>query len=351
MTQAGVILGTAGYMSPEQARGQEADRRADVWSFGVLLHEMLAGERLFRANTVSDTLARVLMADLDWATIDRRVPAPITALLRRCLERDAKQRLQAIAEARIVLQGYIQDPEAAEAAASGTMSGAGGPVRRGAWKLVVALLVGMMLATVAWKFLGTESAATAVSLRSSLNMPPGVTPATQSDSAQRTLTFSPDGHWLVFVGTREGTSRLYKRSLEQFEAEEIPDTESADNPVFSPDSRWLGYFTDGKLHKVPIDGGPSQTLASFSDWVSGVDWGTDGTIIFNREWKGLWRVSERGGEPEVLAGPDASRGEWDLTYPHILPKGQAVLYTALRGMLSEAAEIGVLDLTTGARRR
>ena len=124
MTQAGVILGTAGYMSPEQARGQEADRRADVWSFGVLLHEMLTGERLFRADTVSDTLARVLMADLDWETIDRRVPAPITALLRRCLERDAKQRLQAIGEARIVLQGYLQDPEVAEAAALGAVSDA-----------------------------------------------------------------------------------------------------------------------------------------------------------------------------------------------------------------------------------
>jgi Tol biopolymer transport system component len=178
-------------------------------------------------------------------------------------------------------------------------------------------------------------------------MPSDVTVVTPAEASR--LAFSNDGHWLVFVGTEKGTSRLYTRSLDQFEVREIPGTEGATNPVFSPDSQWLGYFNDDKLFKVPIDGGPSQTLTSFSGTAFGADWDTDGTIIFNREWRGLWQVSERGGEPELLVSPDASRGEYDLLYPHVLPKGQAVLYTTLRGLLPETSEIGVLDLTTGAR--
>jgi serine/threonine-protein kinase len=343
MTQAGVILGTAAYMAPEQARGQEADRRADVWSFGVLMYEMLTGERLFRAETVSDTLARVLMADTDWERVEGRFPGSIVALLRRCLERDVSQRLQSIGEARIALQAYLSNPSAAEAEATPAAEApSGGALRR----LGLPLLVGAVLASAVWMVLPDASPRTRMGMSASLMAPPGVT----FEHRYTSLALSPDGRWLVFSGLQDGQLRLFKRSMDRFESEAIPGTEGAMTPLFSPDGRWVFYAGPNEAFRVSMEGGAPHPLASIKSQVWGADWTADGSIIFNQLLSGLWRIPEQGGEPELLAAPNSDRGEIDLEFPDVLPDGSAVIYTAFRGLLPDSAEIRILDLATGERK-
>ncbi|MCW8984527.1 MAG: hypothetical protein OQK55_04230, partial [Thermoanaerobaculales bacterium] len=221
-------------------------------------------------------------------------------------------------------------------------------VRAGWPAAFVAFVVGALLATTVWKLSDVRSTIPRSSMRLALNLPPGV--MIQKTNPYPVLAVSPDGRWLVFTAFEGDNRRLFKRSLEQFDATPIPGTEGADNPFFSPDGRWVGFSAGGNLKKVQLHGGPPQILADAPN-LCGATWGADGTIVYvPREYQGLWRVPAVGGAPEVIALPQREQGDWDFNWPEFLPDGKAVLFTALKGMTADSASICVLDLGSGARK-
>jgi serine/threonine-protein kinase len=349
MTAAGVLLGTAAYMSPEQARGKPVDKRADLWAFGVILFEMLTGSRLFEGETTSDVLAAVLRAEPDWSELPAGTPTPIVRLLHRCLDRDPRERLHDVADARLEIEEAIARPDWASTEQADRPEPSFRDKVRATWPAVVgAVAVGALLAAGAvWK-LSEESPATPdLPTRLSLSLPPGVT---IHASERPALAISPDCRWLVFEAKEGDTWRLFKRSLEQFDATPMPGTEDAFHPFFSPDGRWVGFFADGKLKEIPLAGGPPQNLADAPvPW--GATWGPDGTIVFNRrDGEGLWRVPSTGGASEQLISPQIEQGEWYNIWPEFLPDGKAVLFTTFRGMTADTARIEVLDLESRAKK-
>jgi serine/threonine-protein kinase len=348
MTAAGVLLGTAAYMSPEQARGKTADKRADIWAFGVVLFEMLTGARLFDGETTSDVLAAVLRAEPNWSELPAETPRPVVRLLHRCLDRDPRERLHDIADARLEIEEGITRPEWASANQAERQEPTLWESIRRAWSILLAVLVvGALLATLVWKFSDVGSATASHSMRLSLTLPQDV-----SFHAGRwpSLAMSPDGRWVVFAGKKGDTYQLYKRSLEQFEATPIDGTENALNFFFSPDGLWVGFAADGKLKKVPLAGGNPQVLADARfGW--GATWGPNGEIVYcPYEDEGLWRVPDSGGKPEQIASLQLAQGDLSLIWPEYLPDGEAVLFTSFRGITADSAEVCVLDLKSGARK-
>ena len=254
-TRAGVILGTAAYMSPEQARGHKADRRSDIWSFGVVLFEMLAGKRLFAGDIPSDVLARVLTAEPDWDALPGDVPPSIGKLLRRCLTRERKSRLQAIGEARIAIEEYVADPD---------LDRRREPITTGNSRLPwgVSGLLAAALLTSLWIVLRSSTDSMS-SIRFSAELDAGGVELFElgvRDGAMAIL--SPDGNTLSFVGRKtEGDRQIYLRSLDQLNATPLSGTEEVHSPFFSPDSCWLAFFTNDALKKVPLTGGAALTIA------------------------------------------------------------------------------------------
>lgn len=327
MTQAGVILGTAGYMSPEQARGQEADHRSDIWSFGVVLHEMLTGQRMFQADTVSDTLARVLMAEPDWEEIDATLPAPLANLLRRCLERDVARRLQAIGEARITIEDHLENPHAAQLPPpTDAPEAKTGPPR---WLMVTG---GLLAGAVAGWLL-----ASGLSNRIETPNPDPVRFAvhTPDDNAFVTedvhaIAISPDGQSVTFVAEFPDASNsgLYLKRSDESEPRIVPSTEGARNPFFSPDGNWVGYFTDSELRKVNLEGGSSMPIHATGDR-RGAAWHTNGKIYFVPHSDGpILEISENGGQPSPVTTLDESRRERTHRWPTLLPDGRGLIYTS-----------------------
>ena len=264
LTRGGVLLGSAPYMSPEQARGKPVDKRADIWAFGVILFEMLIGTRLFDGKTTSDILAAVLRAEPDWSKLPAQTPRPVGRLLRRCLDRDPRERLHDIADARLEIEEAITGPDWASTEQAGQPEPTFRDRVRAAWPMLLATaVVGALLAGGAtWKFSEVRSTIPGPSMRLALNLPPGVTMSVSvvGDDGPW-LAISPDGRSLVFVGGGEGRSQLYRRDLEQFDAIPMPGTEGGFHPFFSPDGGWVGFFADGKLKKIPLAGGPPQIIA------------------------------------------------------------------------------------------
>jgi len=354
MTQAGVILGTAGYMSPEQARGQEADRRSDIWSFGVVLHEMLTGKRLFQADTVSDTLARVLEAEPEWDEIDAGFPLPITALLRRCLERDMSRRLQAIGEARIAIENHLADPEAVSATSLPAVQ-PDASQQSSRWLRVLPWVVGGLAAGWILSLVLSapgEETVQAETLRFSIRPPSDSVIVTEDVGG---LDISRDGRKIAFVASPPGSvaSMLYLKTATDAEARPIPDTEEARNPIFSPDGEWIAYFTDREFRKINLLGGRPITLAATQDR-RGAVWNTDGFIYFVPQSNGpVVRISEAGGEVEPATRIDGERRERTHRWPALLPDGKGILFTADTFDSTEYyddANIDVLDLETGERK-
>ncbi len=318
-TRAGVILGTAAYMSPEQARGTLADRRADVWAFGAVLYEMLAGRPVFGGESVSDILAAVLKTAPDWSKLSESTPAEIRKLLRRCLARDRKQRLQAIGEARIaieeILAGAPPEPAAARPAASPAT------VRRFLWPSLAAALLAVA-AAVSWVHF-REAAPPEPVLRYSIDPP--------ARSSVRTFAISPDGRVLAMAIEVEGKSSLAVRPLYSLQTRLLPGTDGAQFPFWSPDSRYVGFFADGKLKKIaagaPSGPGPAQTLCNARQGRGGT-WSREGVILFaSSETRTLQRVSATGGVPSTVT----SAGSAVHRFPVFLPDGLRFLYTAAGG--------------------
>ena len=339
MTQMGLILGTAAYMSPEQAKGRPTDKRSDVWSFGAVLHEMLSGQRTFKGDDVADTLAAVLRQDVDWTALPASTPAPVRRLIARCLDRDVKRRLRDIGEARIVLEdpAALARADAAEVPAVAPPR----PLRRRAIATAAALLLSALLA-VGSVWLLTRPAPPSV-VRSTITTS-GPTALLRGDD--RDVAITPDGSRIVY----RGTNQLLVRKLEDLEPMVLKGLGAPRGLFVSPDGRWIGFFDGTTLKKVAITGGPPVPIASLGSYVppgrSSGTWGPDGAIIFatGGPATGLRRVSDEGGESTVLTTPDRERGENSHGQPEFLPGGRAVLFTI--DSFDHMQEIAVLDLQT-----
>jgi Tol biopolymer transport system component len=346
MTEAGMILGTAAYMSPEQARGKRVDTRADIWAFGCVLYEMVTGQRAFEGEGVSETLARVIEREPDWARLPTTLAPALRTFLIRCLQKDPRQRVQAIGDVRLALAGAFET----------TVPLTGAPAVAAPWRRVA--LVGIAAAITSGAIIG---ALVWAAMRPAQPMPPRVsrlqvTPSGPAALAinwnSRDLAITPDGSRIIYVGNL-GT-QLFVRALDAF-APVAVFTGQPGGPFVSPDGQWIGFVDQlGLLKKVAMTGGPAITLATLDTaGPSGATWGPDDTIIVatNSVTTGLQQVAAAGGSMTVLTRPDREQGEADHFWPEMLPGGRAVLFTitALTGG-ADAAQVAVLDLQTGKRR-
>jgi serine/threonine-protein kinase len=317
MTQAGVILGTAAYMSPEQARGQEVDKRADIWSFGVMVFEMLSGEELFAGDTVTDTLAAVVRAEPDFAGLPKSTPRRARRVLERCLEKDPGLRLRDIGEARIAFEGAEpEEPSEArvEAAAVAPSRFAWLP-----WAVAAVAVVAGLLAVTGIFPPRSEPARDVV--RFQVEMAPDLDLFLPVGPH---LAFSPDERTVAFVGSQEGREALYARDLESLEARKYSGTDGARGPFFSPDGEWIGYFEGNALRKVSIRGGAPLTLAEDADNARGAHWSEDGFIYYApNTTTGIWKVPAEGGVSEEVTSPSTEEPvERSHRWPQALPDGR-----------------------------
>ena len=345
-THDGVVLGTAAYMSPEQARGKRLDKRTDIFSFGCVLYECLTGRQAFSGETVSDTLSAILRAEPDWSALPAQTPLRVRELLRRCLQKDAKQRLHDIADARIEI----------EEARSASRSGAAIPIPverrsrdRVAWGVGGAVLGALIAAAALLFFRGPPPSPAPVRVHAVLPLPTGH----RVGVGDPAVTISPDGQTIVFQGVSQGSAALYRRALSGADAELIRGTEGGFSPFFSPDGQWIGFFTRRELKKVPLSGGTAVSLTWVPPVTRGGSWGSDGRIVITRKFNGqLDSIPESGGALTPLARLDASRGERGQLFPQLLPGGRGILFALRRGRDfsdAEASDIAVLDLATGEK--
>jgi Tol biopolymer transport system component len=355
-THAGVILGTAAYMSPEQARGKKVDKRADIWAFGVVLWEMLTGRRLFLGETVSDTLAAVLTKEADLSALPAETPASIRKLVARCLERDPRRRLRDIGEATIAIDDAIAGVGAAGGEAKAVKSSRGASAKI-AWT-VAAVAVIVLVAALLLR--PGEEPVTPVGLSVLTQPVPGGVMSSRRGPA---IAISPDGRAMVFVarearsgsegdGPADGASErmLWLRRTGDLAATPVPGTEGALAPFFSPDSRWIGFFSPRALMKVAVEGGSPLTLCETDGSTArGGTWGRNGVIVFAPDWEsGLVKVSEDGGEPQPVTTLDDTANERSHRWPQFLPDGRSVLYMAqIRGRSYGESHIKIVDLESG----
>ena len=346
MTEAGVILGTAAYMSPEQARGQQTDRRADIWAFGCVLYELLTGRRAFDGQGVSETLARVLEREPDWSRLPATLPPALCTYLRRGLQKDPRQRVQAIGDVRLALEGAFET--AVEQTAG---PGAVALRHRVALGVVTAIIAsGAIIGTLVWRAaLWVEPAPPPVSR---LQVMPTGTAALSIGWNDRDVAITPDGSRLIYVGNH-GT-QIFVRALDGLAPVAVFTGRAVSGVFVSPDGQWIGFRDAFSLKKVALDGGPPVTLGTIDTaGSSGATWGPDDTIIVatNSVDTGLQRLSADGGPLTVLTRPDRAKGEADHFWPEMLPGGRGVLFTitSLAGAL-DTAQVAVLDLQTGTHR-
>jgi len=326
-TRQGVILGTAAYMSPEQAKGKTADRRADVWAFGVVVCEMLTGRQVFTGETLPETLAAVMKEEPSFEALPSNTPPAIRKVLRRCLHKNVKRRLQHIGEARIILEDVLSGAAPAEPVAASRHNR-----ERVAWSvaavLFVLLVAGLALGAFAYFRRAPEETKAVRFLLSppegwNLRQAPG-------GSSPAPLAVSPDGQRVAFVATgADGKSLLWVRPLDTLAAESLAGTDDATSPFWSPDSRFLGFFAGGKLKKIAVSGGPPITLCDTRDGNGGT-WSRDGFIVFEPAGlSALQKVSAAGGMP--TAATVLAPGETRHQRPFFLPDGRHFLYETERG--------------------
>jgi len=350
-TLAGVILGTAAYMSPEQARGRSVDRRADIWAFGCVLYEMLTGRRLFDGETVSDVIAAVLTRPPQLDALPGAVPGALRRLLARCLERDPKRRLRDIGEARIGLQDLVAGGAADDATPQTATAGAAPSLARRPVALAAALALTAAGAILAGLALGgrhgaqTPAPAPGGTVRFALQPPPGVeeiwAPA-----------LAPDGSFVVYEGRTAGKSVLYLHRFDEMTPRLIEGTEGGVGPFISPDGRWIGFRQGSEIKKVAATGGEPLAIGPSPGSFPGAAWRRDGTILFASTWLGgLATISAEGGTVKPLTTPDAAHGEKGHWWPRLLPDDRHALFTIWRaGAGLNDASVALIDLDAGTYR-
>jgi Tol biopolymer transport system component len=337
-TRGKIILGTAAYMSPEQARGRSVDERTDLWAFGCVLFETLTARRVFEGEDVTETIALVVKGEPDWSLLPPETPAVIRSLLRQCLQKQPKQRLGDARAARLGIEDAIAQP-----VPTAPTSATSASVLRGArWAAGAAAagtaVVAALIAVALWPTasdLRVEPERQVTRLLLDLAPAEQLSPIGYPWPASPAMAISPDGRTIVFAASPSAdpiaNMRLYRRHLDEATAAPMPNTEGGFAPFFAPDGRWVAFFSfpDGQFKKVPLEGGPAVTIARAAPGiVAGASWGADDTILFSiAPANGIFRVSANGGTPERVTSLD-SRTEWRHTTPHLLPSGQAMLYTA-----------------------
>jgi serine/threonine-protein kinase len=328
-TRRDVLLGTPAYMSPEQARGQTVDRRTDIWAFGCILYEMLTGTTLFQEETTAGTLAKVLESPIRFDALPSQTPPSIVRLVQRCLQRDPRERLQHIGDARFEIRDVLAGtsaPVAPRTAAPGVLE-----LIAGAAALVI------VVAIVVW-FVARQTIpeANVVTARSSIG--PVAAPRPFPFGA-RHLALSDDGTQLVY----KSGNQTFLRPMNRTQAVPIQSDSDVGNPFFSRDGKWIAFFAFFDLKKVSGNGGAATSIATFKGRNFGGTWGPDGTIVFSTE-AGLFSVSDQGGKPKLLLAPD--RDGVLLAWPEFIPDGRSLLFSRLPAGSADAAEIVLLDLKT-----
>jgi serine/threonine-protein kinase len=357
MTAVGVALGTAAYMSPEQARGRPVDRRADVWAFGCVLYEALTGHRAFPGETAPDALAAVLDREPDWQRLPPDTPPIISRLLRRCLRKDPAQRLRDIGDARLEIEEALTgdaDPRPTGLTATALTPGPEAWGRRVLpWAIaILAIAAGATLAARGPR--GSGRQARHVATRFSIVLPLEETLRSANSYVESpSLAVSPDGGRLVYMGLRGTVGRLYLRAMDRIEATGLGGTEGAPRgPFFSPDGQWVGFFDGIRMRKVPVTGGAAIDICNVPPVTRGASWGEDGVIVFAPSFStGLWQVPSSGGTPQPLTQPDSAQGEIAHLWPQVLPGPKAVLFTVWPGGGFDEGHIAVLPAATGRPRR
>ena len=325
LTSQGVILGTPAYMSPEQAAGRAADKRSDLWSFGVVLFEMLTGKRVFDGGSRPEVLASVLRAPPDWASLPPDVPPTITTLLRRCLEKDAARRANSAAYARLAIEDAIEMPRPAPAART---------ARATRWSPAWLLIPLIGLAIVAAVTFGDLRSSPALITRLDLSTPSTGDPVS--------FALSPDGRQFVFVAGDGIESRLWLRPFDRADAQSLAGTEGAAHPFWAPSGRSIGFFADGKLKRYDIGGGMPQDLADAPTGRGGT-WNQNNVIVFTPSiTSALYRIDAGGGEAKPITEPDQEHPSH--RFPHFLPDGRRFLYLTVAGPLAtQTVVLGSLD--------
>ncbi len=341
-TMPGVILGTAAYMSPEQAKGKAVDKRTDIWAFGCVLYELFTGKQVFSGEDVTDIIAGIVKGEPDWKALPSQTSPLIRSLLRRCLQKDKNRRSRDAAEIRL----QIEEAQAAPGSTGLAVAIPTRPLWRRSIPLVLTAVVAVIITgLVVWNLKPSADLPQQPLKRFAINL------STTDQLMDDGIALSRDGNTLVYVARRGGTNQLFRRSMEQQEISLIPGTEGARSPFFSPDGQWVGFFAENKLKKAALAGGPFVTICDAPGISRGASWGSDDTILFSTSGSAIFQVSAAGGIPQpAIAGnlvPVRSVGGY--MWPDILPGSKAVLFTIFSGVV-DTAQIAVQSLETGDRR-
>jgi serine/threonine-protein kinase len=343
-TQQGIILGTAAYMSPEQARGRNVDKRADVFAFGCILYEMLTGKPAFEGSDVSEILASVIKSEPRWDAIPSTTPPVLRVFLRRCLEKDTRRRIHDIGDVRLALEGSF-DEIGGQAILPGSPQ-----FRPHRWHLplaaVIAAAAAVLITVVVFQFMVHPRPGAII--RFTAEAPNGIGLGIGAQDPD--IAISPDGRTIVYVAGGQASSQLYVRRLNELQGTPLPGINRARNPFFSPDGNWIGFFEGSTLKKVPENGGSAITICNLVGNPRGASWGAGDVIIFSTTATGLMRVPATGGTPEVLTKPDPSKGEFGHILPEVLPGGRTVVFTVAQQSGSpENAEIDLMEMQSRRR--
>jgi serine/threonine-protein kinase len=334
---AAVVLGTAAYMSPEQARGQPVDERTDIWAFGCVVFEMLTGTRAFAGDSAADVLAAVIEREPKFSLLPADTPEPLRRLLRRCLNKNRDRRLGDIRDAGLELDDAAAPPQlVASDPGGGTADRPGRRSGRGTLIAVAALAIAAAAAAVWYTRSGT--AAPPPIARLAITLPAGDRPVT---AFQPMIAISPDGRTVVYRANRGDTTQLFRRDLDALEPVVVPGTEGGSSPIFSPDGRWLAFDADGVLKRVAISGGTPVAICDAPGGVTGV-WLADDTIVFaTNTGRVLQRVAASGGTPEALTTLDHTRGDTRHLLPGAIPASRAILFTIVAGATRHVATLNL----------
>jgi serine/threonine-protein kinase len=348
-TEPGLIVGTAAYMSPEQAKGKAVDRRTDIWAFGCVLFEMLTGRRVFDGETVTDALAAVVRAEPEWSRLPASTPPGIRELLHRCLQKDPRQRQQSIGDARITIEETLAKKGEPVTQASPALHEPRDRASRG----LVPVLATLLLAALVTAALGWWEARRRTERpvqRFEMGLGPG---ESFNFEGQSPVAISPDGRRIAYALRHGPTALLYVRALDQLKAEPVPGSEGAIGPFFSPDGNWVGFFARARLLKVPATGGSIVDLCPVEGNTRGAAWGTDGYIYFvPGATVGIQRIAAGGGQPQPFTTLQAEAKERTHRWPQIMPDGKHVLFTVGSSDSPEYyddSEIDAVSIGTGQR--
>jgi eukaryotic-like serine/threonine-protein kinase len=347
-TEVGVVLGTAAYMSPEQARGLAVDKRTDIWAFGCVLYEMLTGRAVFAGDSLSDTLAAIVAQDPQWEKLPDGTPFAVRRLLRRCLNKDRTRRLRDIGDAQLELDEAMRAWDDSTSARGGSALG-----HRARWLVVVASLI-LATALTTWRVASAihESTTAESVVRFAISLPVGESLGVDGPYPP-SVAISADGQQIVYVSRGPSGHRLFLRRRADFMPVPLPNTDGALGPFFSPDGRSIGFASGGVLKTMPIAGGQPREIAPAPN-LAGAVWTADDSIIYSPDWRvALSAVSAGGGQPRAITRLNGDANELEHTAPHVLPDGSHLLMAVGTGRsgFSVNQHVELVDLATGQRRR